>query len=79
MASLRLLVKSPTARDLFTISDILGAKISECAFRMIIGIGSNSQLLGGAALISFRMSSLVVAVKSMKLSFVSYSFCRYSG
>ena len=59
-------MKSPVARDLFTISDILGAKISVCAFRVVIGIGSNSQLLGGAALISFRMPSSVVAVKSMK-------------
>ena len=44
---------------------------------MVIGIGSNSQLLGGAALISFRISSSVVAVKSMKQSVVSYSFSRY--
>ena len=58
-------MKSPHDRDLFTISHILGAKISVCAFRMVISIGSNSQLLGGVALISFRMSS-VVAVKSMK-------------
>ena len=77
MASLRLLVKSPVARDLYTISNILWVKISVCAFRMVIGIASDSQLLGSAALISFRMSSSVVAVKSMKQSVVSYSFSSY--
>ena len=66
MVSLRLLVKFPVARGLFIISNILRAKISAYAFMMAIGIGSNLQLLEGAALISFRMSSLVVAVISMK-------------
>ena len=70
-------MKSPVARDLFTIANILGAKISAFAFRMVIDIGSNSQLFGGAALISFSMSSSVVAVKSMKQSAVLYSFSRY--
>ena len=50
-------MKSPVARHLFTISDILRAKISACAFRMISGIGSNSQLLSGAPLINFKVSS----------------------
>ena len=68
MASLRLPVKSPVASYLFTVSNILGAKISACAFAMVVGIGSNSQLLGGTALISFRMSSSVVVVKSHILS-----------